>query len=223
MHRTHNALPGADRAAAAAHHHTRDNSTEGSASDVSSGQSTTTEKVRCHYAETCQRGRSARFGRSRPPTSTKPPIIAAHGLEDFPAPLNTTWLRGRAERNALGTIVAIDDMLSPMAKHYHVWVRSGLVFMFKAKPYKSRAHANKVAAALRPNPDDRMVRACEQCPESRRSKRRSPRWPRVATAMAETLGADSGEVRRALVAALRHERDSVGIRSDANAEDSLIV
>ena len=94
-----------------------------------------------------------------------------------------------------------------MDKHYHIWVRSGQIFMFKAKPYKSRTHANKVAAELRADPDDRMVRACVKCPESRRSKRRTPRWPRVATAMAETLGADPGKVRRALVAALKHERD----------------
>ena len=94
-----------------------------------------------------------------------------------------------------------------MDKHYHIWVRSGRIFMFRAKPYKSRAHASKVAAKLRADPDDRMVRACMKCPESRKSRRLPPRWPRVATAMAETLGADPGKVRRALVAALKHERD----------------
>ena len=93
-----------------------------------------------------------------------------------------------------------------MDRHYHIWVRSGVIFMFKAKRYKSRAHANKVAAEMRADPEDRMVRACVKCPESRRSKRQPPRWPRVATAMAETLGADPGEVRRALVAALKHEK-----------------
>ena len=51
-----------------------------------------------------------------------------------------------------------------------------------------------------------MVRACVKCPESRRSKRRPPRWQQVATTMAETLGADSAKVHRALVAALRHEK-----------------
>lgn len=111
-----------------------------------------------------------------------------------------------AERNALGTIVAIYDMLASMEKHYHVWVRSGLVFMFKAKPYKSRAHANKVAAALRPDPDDRMVRACVQCPEPRRSRRRPPRWSRVAAEVAEVLDAHPTKVHRALVAALRNEK-----------------
>ena len=108
---------------------------------------------------------------------------------------------------SVGTIVAIRGNLPPMMdKHYHIWVRSGVIFMFKAKRYKSRAHANKVAAEMRADPEDRMVRACVKCPESRRSKRQPPRWPRVATAMAETLGADAGEVRRALVAALKHEK-----------------
>ena len=109
-----------------------------------------------------------------------------------------------------------------MDRHYHIWVRSGVIFMFKAKRYKSRAHANKVAAEMRADSEDRMVRACVKCPESRRSKRQPPRWPRVATAMAETLGADPGEVRRALVAALKHEkkqrRDPFGgVRPDAGA------
>ena len=62
-----------------------------------------------------------------------------------------------------------------MDKHFHVWLRSGTVFVLKAKPYKSRAHANKVAAEMRTNPDDRMVRACEQCPTTTPSKRRPPR------------------------------------------------
>ena len=93
-----------------------------------------------------------------------------------------------------------------MDKHYHVWVRSGVVFMLRAKPYQSRAHANKVAAGLRASPDDRMVRGCVKCPVTRPSKRRPTRWATVARAVAAELGAEPSAVRAALDAALAVER-----------------
>ena len=93
-----------------------------------------------------------------------------------------------------------------MEPHYHVWTRSGTVFVLKPKPYKSRAHANKVAAALRASPDDRMVRACTECPVTKPSKRRPPRWATVARAVAAELGAEPAAVRRALTTALAAER-----------------
>ena len=94
-----------------------------------------------------------------------------------------------------------------MDKHYHVWVRSGVVFMLKAKRYRSRAHANKVAAEMRADPEDRMVRACTECPTTSPSKRRPPRWANLARQVAEAVGADSGVVRRALDRALAAERE----------------
>ena len=93
-----------------------------------------------------------------------------------------------------------------MDKHYHVWLRSGVVFVLKAKRYKSRAHANKVAAEMREDPEDRMVRACEQCPTTTPSKRRAPRWATVARQVAAAVGADPAAVRAALTAALDAER-----------------
>ena len=94
-----------------------------------------------------------------------------------------------------------------MDKHFHVWTRSGTVFVLKPKPYRSRAHANKVAAELRASPDDRMVRACVECPTTQPSKRRPPRWATVARAVAAELGADPAAVRAALDAALAAERE----------------
>ena len=94
-----------------------------------------------------------------------------------------------------------------MDKHHHVWLRSGTVFVLKAKPYKSRAHANKVAAEMRANPDDRMVRACTECPTTAPSKRRPPRWATVARQVAAAVGAEPAAVRAALAAALDAERE----------------
>ena len=93
-----------------------------------------------------------------------------------------------------------------MDKHYHVWLRSGVVFVLKAKPYKSRAHANKIAAEMRADPEDRMVRACTECPVTVASKRQPTRWGAVARQVAEAVGADSAAVRAALAAALAAER-----------------
>ena len=94
-----------------------------------------------------------------------------------------------------------------MDKHYHVWLRSGRVYMMQAKPYKSRAHANKVAAEMRASPDDRMVRGCTECPTTKPSKRRPPRWAAVARQVAAAVGADPAAVRAALDAALAAERE----------------
>ena len=93
-----------------------------------------------------------------------------------------------------------------MEPHYHVWVRSGRVFSLVGRPYTSRSHAAKVAAELREDPQDRMVRACTNCPPSKRSRRRPPRWARVATKVAEVVGADPGTVHQALKAALEADR-----------------
>ena len=111
-----------------------------------------------------------------------------------------------AGRDPVGTNVAILPIIGVMDKHYHVWLRAGVVFVLKAKRYKSRAHANKVAAEMREDPEDRMVRACEQCPTTTPSKRRAPRWATVARQVAAAVGADPAAVRAALAAALDAER-----------------
>ena len=56
-----------------------------------------------------------------------------------------------------------------MDKHYHVWLRSGTVFVLKAKPYKSRAHANKVAATMRATPADHDAQQATPAPLGDRS------------------------------------------------------
>ena len=93
-----------------------------------------------------------------------------------------------------------------MDKHYHVWTRAGKTFLMRDRPYNTRSHANKDAAALQPDPDDRMVRECSVCPVSRRSRRRPVRWSRVAAEVALAVGADPGDVRRALEAAIETDR-----------------
>ena len=98
-----------------------------------------------------------------------------------------------------------------MDKHFHVWERRGKTFLMRDRPYITRSHANKDAAALQPDPGDRMVRECAACPESQRSRRRPVRWSRVAAEVAKALGADPGDVRRALDAALEHEKTAVAM------------
>ena len=95
---------------------------------------------------------------------------------------------------------------APMDKHFHVWTRAGKTFLMRDRKYRTRSHANKDAGALRPDHRDRMVRECEQCPESRRSRRRPPRWAKVAREVAEAVGADPAAVRTALADALDAER-----------------
>ena len=80
------------------------------------------------------------------------------------------------------------------------------MFTMTTRPFTNRSVAHKWAVKQRPNKADRLVLACEECPPSRRSQRRLPRWSRVAAEVAEAVDADPGTVRRALVAALRHEK-----------------
>ena len=59
---------------------------------------------------------------------------------------------------------------------------------------------------MRATPDDRMVRACTECPTTTPSKRRPPRWATVARQVAAAVGAEPAAVRAALAAALTTER-----------------
>ena len=91
-------------------------------------------------------------------------------------------------------------------KHFHVWVRSGRVFTMRPRLYESRHTATSVARRLRPDGADRIVLACESCPTTRPSKRRPPRWPKVARTVAEHFGLDAGTVREVLTDAIAAER-----------------
>ena len=90
--------------------------------------------------------------------------------------------------------------------HYHVWLRSGRTFLMQTRKYEARQTAVSVARKLRPNRVDRMVLGCDVCPASVRSKRRPAKWGRIAARMAEALGLDAAEVRRALERARWEDR-----------------
>ena len=75
----------------------------------------------------------------------------------------------------------------------------------KPRIFEDRTVCHKWAAKQRPDKADRIVRPCELCPPSRRSRRRPLRWARVAADVAEALGADPALVRLALKEAV--ERD----------------
>ena len=93
-----------------------------------------------------------------------------------------------------------------MQAHYHAWVRSGRVFTMATRPFADRTTAHRWAAKQRPDKADRLVLQCEQCPPSRPSKRRTPRWATVARQVAAAVGADPAAVRRALATAIAAER-----------------
>ena len=95
--------------------------------------------------------------------------------------------------------------------HYHVWTRAGKIFTMQEREFESRHTATKVARRLRPNPADRLVLACSDCPTSKRSRRRAPRPAVVAKAIAEAVGAPVATVRQALDAATAAERSRTGV------------
>ena len=93
-----------------------------------------------------------------------------------------------------------------MDDHFHVWVRSGRVFTMRPKPYRTQPAAFKAAAKLRADAGDRMVRKCTDCPATRPSKRKPPRWSVIARAVAERFGLRPTAVREVLTEALEAER-----------------
>ena len=90
--------------------------------------------------------------------------------------------------------------------HYHAWLRSGRVFTMAPRQFNDRTVAHKWAVKQRANSADRFVLGCSKCPESRPSRRRPPRWPVVARAVAAAVGAPAAQVREALAAAIAAER-----------------
>ena len=93
-----------------------------------------------------------------------------------------------------------------MELHFHAWVRSGRIFAMVTRPFADRTTAHRWATRQRPVKADRVVLGCTECPPTRPSKRRPPRWATVARAIARQLGADPAAVRAALDTALAAER-----------------
>ena len=82
----------------------------------------------------------------------------------------------------------------------------GAWFTMVARPFDQRSTAHRWAVQQRPDKGDRLVLACEHCPPTTPSKRRSMRWATVARQVAAALDADPAAVRAALAAALDAER-----------------
>ena len=93
-----------------------------------------------------------------------------------------------------------------MEPHFHAGLRSGRVYTMVARPFAERSTAHRWATKQRPDKGDRLVLACTECPPTRPSKRRPPRWATVARQVAATVGAEPAAVRAALAAALDAER-----------------
>ena len=69
----------------------------------------------------------------------------------------------------------------------------------QTRRFADRTVAHKWAARERPTTADRVVMACEQCPATRPSKRRPPRWALVARNLAARFSIDANALRTALV------------------------
>ena len=91
--------------------------------------------------------------------------------------------------------------------HYHAWLRSGWIFTMQTRRVADRTVAHKWASRQRPTKADRVVMACEQCPATRPSKRRPPRWALVARNLAARFSIDANALRTALVSELAAERE----------------
>ena len=86
--------------------------------------------------------------------------------------------------------------------HFHVWRRSGRVFTLRPKRYSVRVTAAKAAERLEPDPFRRMVRSCEACPPSARSRRTRPARSTVTRRMAKALDLPVERVKAAYDAAV---------------------
>ena len=80
------------------------------------------------------------------------------------------------------------------------------MFTMRPRLYESRHTATSVARRLRPTAADRLVLGCEDCPATRPSKRKAPRWGAVARRLAARFDLPAGEVREALTAEFAAER-----------------
>ena len=113
--------------------------------------------------------------------------------------------RYRRHGDAVQRLLPASDTRA-MTTHYHAWIRSGRVFTMAPRVFADRTVAHKWAARKRTEKQDRLVLACDDCPMTRPSKRRPPRWSVIAREVAQALGAKPTEVREALASALAAER-----------------
>ena len=115
--------------------------------------------------------------------------------------------------------------------HYHVWLRSGSIFRLVPRKFDDRSTARKWAVRRGAGRTDRLVLACEECPEPKRSKRRPPRLSVLARDVAAAVGAPVSKVREALKASMAREREArrlereglppVTVEHDPAADDRL--
>ena len=135
------------------------------------------------------------------------PLMARHGLGGGSGYDCITWAQPTRWAKTVATIVAILPILGGMEPHFHAWLRSGRIFTMVTRPFTDRTTAHRWAAKQRPGKADRLVLACTECPPTRPSKRRAPRWATVARQVAAAVGAEPAAVRRALATALAAERE----------------
>ena len=90
------------------------------------------------------------------------------------------------------------------------------MFAMKATKFADRTVAHRWAARQRPIKADRLVLACDACPQPQRSRRRPPAWGRIARDLAAAVGLPIVEVRYALDEAReadRRRREQLAVES----------
>ena len=94
-----------------------------------------------------------------------------------------------------------------METHYHAWIRHGRIFSMRPQAFSSRATAARHATYKKPDPHDRLVLACTNCPSSQRSakprrKLHVPDRLGLSRQLAQRLDVPLGTVASALDAVL---------------------
>ena len=108
---------------------------------------------------------------------------------------------------ALGQPLALQSSgMAETQPHFHIWTRCGRIFSLLERRYNTKQAALQAATKLRPDAAYRMVRACVECPTTKPSKRRQPRWGAIARRLAERFDLPAGEVREALADELAADR-----------------
>ena len=106
--------------------------------------------------------------------------------------------------------------------HYHAYIRrggtGGRVFTQLSRIFIDRTTAHRTAVKLRPDGRDRFIQPCIDCPQPEGSKKRPIRWGAIADAVANRIGAERSDVRRALDDARSSERRARREQSESKPE-----
>ena len=121
------------------------------------------------------------YGRRRAPDADHPTprrgLVRAFQVPRMRRPGHGRVCSAQRTPVALGQPLALQSSgMAETQPHFHIWTRCGRIFSLLERRYNTKQAALQAATKLRPDAADRMVRACVECPTTKPSKRRQPRW-----------------------------------------------